>query len=153
MIRRLAGILALLLAAGALRAGTYLLLGQQTACAGRRSGSSTYRLDHGLAALATAPMQSATYLHTGGLYHLQAVAFLVGDVNADGVIDARDIEALSAYLYFHGAFPSPWRRADVNQDQRVDDQDLTRLSRQVMQPVQLRPSRPGKPKRSGVFLR
>ena len=58
---------------------------------------------------------------------------LPGDLDADGDVDAEDIQALAQYLYFHGDPPSPLARGDVNQDNLVDDRDLVALCRQVLQ--------------------
>ncbi len=53
--------------------------------------------------------------------------FIVGDANADGVIDVADIMYLINYLFVGGSEPIPWESGDVNCDGIVDIADVIYL--------------------------
>ncbi len=65
--------------------------------------------------------------------HLVDATGRLGDANNDGVVDARDVEYLAAYLYEKGPAPPVPGYADLNGDARVDDQDLVALTHQLWQ--------------------
>ncbi len=55
-------------------------------------------------------------------------SFLLGDVNADGVVDYTDLVYLAEYLFGDGPAPQPWASGDVNQDTMVTATDLVKLA-------------------------
>lgn len=54
-------------------------------------------------------------------------AFLLADSNADGRVNAADLNHLVAYLFTNGPAPSPLGRADLDADSSVDIADLTAM--------------------------
>ncbi len=65
-------------------------------------------------------------------YFSEELAFLLGDVNIDGVVNAADIAALANIII--GNPPAVYNRnaADLNRDNNVSIQDLTRLIRMLL---------------------
>jgi len=104
---------------------------QALATAGHTARSTSYALHGVLGLLETPGAGNATFLLEGGFFSPVAPGFRIGDVNGDGRVDALDLETLAAYLYAHGPAPEPLDRADVNRDERVNDQDLVALSHRL----------------------
>jgi hypothetical protein len=54
-------------------------------------------------------------------------ALLIGDANADGVIDIADVVYLINYLFISGSAPEPLEAGDANCDGEVDIADAVYL--------------------------
>jgi hypothetical protein len=54
---------------------------------------------------------------------------VLGDVNADGVVDRADVEYLTRFLFSKG--PAPVGPADINRDGKVNERDIFALMNQI----------------------
>ncbi len=83
---------------------------------------------------------SSSSLDAGGSPTVPAYVppYIVGDVNADSRVNAKDITNLVKYLTGSGSAPSPMGRGDVNGDGKVDLSDLSVLVRDVSASLQSR---------------
>src|SRR2546427_5837553 len=58
---------------------------------------------------------------------LDAVDFIRGDINSDGVVSIADAHYLMNYLERYGPRPECWKAADADNDEQVTAFDATRI--------------------------
>ncbi|MCJ7577182.1 MAG: FG-GAP-like repeat-containing protein [candidate division Zixibacteria bacterium] len=72
-------------------------------------------------------IQKLTGIPVDTLLVITESAFIRGDANGDGVINAADVVYLINYLYIHGPAPNPLQAGDVNSDGVIDASDVVYL--------------------------
>jgi hypothetical protein len=91
---------------------------------GTDGGSASYRVAGTVAQMAVGSGSSGSYQLLQGFWQEFVEGFLLGDVNADGIIDLGDVLYLISYLYKGGPAPDPLEVGDCDCDDLVDLGDL-----------------------------
>jgi hypothetical protein len=72
-------------------------------------------------------IQKLTGIPVDTLLVITESAFIRGDANGDGVINAADVVYLINYLYIHGPAPNPLQAGDVDSDGLINASDVVYL--------------------------
>jgi hypothetical protein len=101
---------------------------QVLSCGGTKGSSTSYQMGNTVTQTGVGYGSSASYQLKQGFWQKFGEAFLRGDANGDGVIDAADVVYLTNYLYIHGPAPTLLAAGDVDCDGTINAADVVYLT-------------------------